>query len=299
MLKQSKTTPFSTLATVVLAVALPFWFFSYASHHRHFGRDRSMGFSTPIPPTPPTPPFPPGTNDDDDDEDGEDDSDSDTDNENLRSGTFMEEMPTPAPATASFVLEGGAATFRMGETTAKLIDARTKTLNGYSMSIDGAKSSQPNIRLTPAKDGEHVNLNLTDLNNMEGFGEVAVQLNPAPLWDMQMDFGAGNADFDLSRYAVKSLKIEAGAANLTLRLGDRAEQSDVRVSSGMAAVTINVPKGAGVKITTDGGLNSTSIDSDFDKTGSNTYLSPNYGTAAKKITIRYDGGLSSLTVARY
>ena len=116
---------------------------------------------------------------------------------------------------------------------------------------------------------------------------------------MQMDFGAGAAEFDLTRYAVKALKIEAGAASLELRLGDKAASSDVKISSGMASVKIRVPKSAGVKITTDGGLNSTDIDDDFDRVGNNTYLSPNYNTSTKKITIRYDGGLSSLNVSRY
>lgn len=295
------TTPFmSVIATGLLAVALPFWLFSYMGRHR-YDRDVSMRFNAPSPLDPPdvpnSPPMDMDTDTDIDDEDNNDDS-------GLRAGTFMEDMPAPAPAEARFMLEGGAAKFRMDETTTKLIDARTKAINVYSMSIDrigdrtGTGVQIPTVRLSPAK-GSNGNIDLFDNDGDSNFGEVVVKLNEAPLWDMQMDFGAGAADFDLSRYAVKALQIEAGAASLDLRLGDRAAQSDVKISSGMASVKIRVPKTAGVKITTDGGMNSTEIDDDFEKVGNNTYLSPNYNASTKKITIRYDGGLSSLNVSRY
>ena len=284
------TTPLmSVIATGLLAVALPFWLFSYMGRNRFYreARDASMRFNVPTPPNPPSMDM----DIDIDDEENDDDP-------GMRSGTFVEDMPAPAPAEARFVLEGGAAKFRIEETTPKLIDARTKAINVYSMSIDRANAQIPTVRLSPAK-GSNGNIDLFDNDGDSNFGEVVVKLNEVPLWDMQMDFGAGAADFDLSRYAVKALKIEAGAASLDLRLGDRAVQSDVKISSGMASVKIRVPKTVGVKITTDGGLNSTDIDDDFDKVGSNTYLSPNYNASTKKITIRYDGGLSSLNVSRY
>ena len=288
------TTPLmSVIATGLLAVALPFWLFSYMGRHR-YDRDVSMRFNAPSPPNPPDVPNPPLMDMDID----TDDEDNNDDNPGMRSGTFVEDMPAPAPAEARFMLEGGAAKFRMDETTTKLIDARTKAINSYSMSIDRVNAQVPTVRLSPAK-GSNSNIDLFDNDGDSNFGEVVVKLNEAPLWDMQMDFGAGAADFDLSRYAVKALKIEAGTASLDLRLGDRAAQSDVKISSGMASVKIRVPKTAGVKITTDGGLNSTDIDEDFEKVGSNTYLSPNYNASTKKITIRYDGGLSSLNVSRY
>ena len=305
LILRNSTPGMSVVATGVLAVALPLWLFSYMGRNRHYreGRDVSMRFDVPTPPNAPDAPEPPSMDmdfDDDDDDHDEDHNDNDRHhNGNLKSGSFAEDMPTPAPAEARFVLEGGAAKFRMDDTTPRLIDARTKAVNLYSMSIDRTGTQIPTVRLSPAK-GSSGNINLFNNDDDDSdFGEVVVKLNEAPLWDMQMDFGAGAADFDLTRYAVKKLKIEAGAASMDLRLGDKAAQSDVTISSGMAAVKIRVPKSAGVKITTDGGLNSTEIDDDFDKVGGNTYLSPNYNASTKKITIRYDGGLSSLNVSRY
>ena len=290
----------STVATVMLAVALPFWLFSAAGIHRGYrtGRNLSMRFDVPDPPDAPEVPDVPEPPDAPEPPDPVD-SDDDDDNRSLHSGTFTEEMPSPAPAEARFVLEGGASTFRINEPTSRLIDAHARAFNLYTMSIDRNAGQIPTVRLTPAK-GSKTNINLfDDDDNDQDFGEVAIKLNEAPAWDMEMDFGAGAGDFDLSRYIVKKLDIEAGAASLDLKLGDKAPQSDVKISSGMASVKIRVPRTVGVKLVTDGGLNSTEVDGGFDKVGNNTYLSSNYQTAAKKMTIRYDGGLSSLDVARY
>jgi Domain of unknown function (DUF5668) len=292
----------STFFTVILAIALPFWLFSYVGRHHRYDRDLSMNFEPPSPPSPPSPPGAYGSNDDDDGDDNTDDNDEsddgddsdDEDNTDLKSGSYSEDMPATAPAEAKFVMEGGAAKFSIDEPTNRLIDAKTRTINLYNMSID-RNATSPTIRLEPAKNSK-ANFNFNDNSD---FGTVKVQLNDKPLWDMVLDFGAGSGDFDLSRYAVKSLKIDAGAAGIDLKLGDKAAQSDVKISSGMASVKIKVPQSAGVKITTDGGMNATDIDDDFERVGNNTYLSPGYDKATKKITIRYDGGMSHFEVNRY
>lgn len=285
----------SMVATTALAVAIPFWLFSF-TRDRHW-RDRDDYSFRIDPPDPPDAPDAPDAPDIDDNEDDDDDRDSDR---RKTVGTFAEDMPTPAPTEARFVLEGGAAAFKMTDGTARLIDARSEAITPYSMSIDrNGTGSAPTIRLEPVKNsrGNGVNIDLSDDHDVD-FGEVAVKLNEAPVWDMEMDFGAGAAEFDLRRYNVRKLKIEAGAAGLELRLGDKAPQSDVTISSGMAAVKIRVPKNVGVKITTDGGLNATDIDDDFERVGNNTYLSPNYNASTKKISIRYDGGMSHFEVDR-
>jgi Domain of unknown function (DUF5668) len=279
----------SMAALAALAVAVPFWLFSFISRDRYWQHDRNDNYS--FRSDPPNAPGAPDSPDFDDDD--EEDKRSQT----SIVGTFAEDMPAPAPASAKFVLEGGAAAFRMTDGTTRLIDARSEAINPYTMSID--RGATPLIRFEPAKNGNGngINIDLSDRDNVN-FGEVNVKLNEAPLWDMEMDFGAGSADFDLRRYALRSLDIEAGAASLDLRLGDKAAQTDVKISSGMASVKIRVPKGAGVKLITDGGLNATDIDRDFERSGNNTYLSPNFGSATKKITIHYDGGLSHFEIDR-
>lgn len=288
----------SVVATTVLAVAIPFWLFSFVTRDRWGRHDRDDYSFRMDPPDAPDAPDAPDMDDDDDDDDDGDRNGDDNDRRFPKSiGTFVEDMPTPAPAEAKFVLEGGAATFRLTDGTPKLIDARSEAINPYTMSVD--RAGVPTIRLEPAKNesGKGINIDLSERDNVD-FGEVNVKLNEAPLWNLEMDFGAGAADFDLRRYTIKTLDIEAGAASLDLRLGDRAATSDVKISSGMASVKIRVPKSAGVKIITDGGLNATDIDDEFERVGNNTYLSPDYEASTKKITIRYDGGMSHFEVDR-
>jgi hypothetical protein len=160
------------------------------------------------------------------------------------------------------------------------------------MSVERDETSRtPTIRLKP-NDG-NVELKDGKLDN-----RVDIRLNATPAWTLNIDMGAGTGDFDLSGYAVPKLEIEAGAADIDLKLGDKAPQSDVRIDAGVASVVVRVPTGVGTRIINDGALNVNQLD-DFQKRGDGELVSPNYDAAPKKITITYNGGLSRFKVVRY
>ena len=89
-----------------------------------------------------------------------------------------------------------------------------------------------------------------------------------------------------------------GAADLDLKLGAKADQADIKLDVGAASVTVRVPKEVGCRIKKDGALNLEELD-DFTNVGGGEYLSPGYDAAAKKMTIRFDGGISHFKVVRY
>jgi len=136
------------------------------------------------------------------------------------------------------------------------------------------------------------------LKNGELKNRVDVKLNPNPVWNINIDMGAGEGDFDLTPFSVKTVSINAGAADIELKLGDKAAQTDVKVSSGVASVSIKVPESVGCRIEKDGALNINELD-DFENVGGGVYLSPDYDKATKKITIKFDGGMSRFKVKRY
>ena len=67
---------------------------------------------------------------------------------------------------------------------------------------------------------------------------------------------------------------------------------------GAASVTVHVPKEVGCRVKKDGALNLEQLD-DFADVGGGEFLSPGYEAAQKKMTIRFDGGISRLKVVRY
>jgi len=274
----------SLVTTVLLAVAVPFTLFGLFSRDRDDNRYE----------------FRWNDHDDDDDnkagqtDDDHDDNASDSDQGKVRSSTFTEVME-PDTREAVLKLAGGAGRFTISEPTSELIKADTRqTIGNYSMTVERDPTTRiPTIELKPAEENQKIRLKDGDFEN-----RVDVHLNDKPLWTIDVGLGAGDADLDLSQYAIKELKVGVGASDLDLKLGAKANQMDVKLDAGVASVTVEVPKEVGCRIKKDGALNVNQLEG-FTETADGEFVSPGYDTATKKINIRFDGGVSSFTVKRY
>ncbi len=290
--------PAAFVTTVMLAVAVPTTLFGFFARDRH-RNEFNMRWDR----------------DDDDDNDNKDSNNSgnddgdDTDNEeeyrsererrgssstSLQTNTFTETMDGDT-REAVLKLSGGAGRFVISDPTTELIKADTKqSVGSYSMSVDrDATTRIPTIELKPTEENQEVDLDNGDFEN-----RVDVHLNAKPVWRMDVALGAGQGDLDLSQYAVQTLKVGAGAAELDLKLGSKADQSDVKLDVGAASVTVRVPKEVGCRVKKDGALNIDQLD-DFTDGGNGEFTSPGYDASTKKITIRFNGGISRLKVIRY
>ncbi len=299
LILERRGNPAAFITTVMLAVAVPTTLFGFLSHDRN-----REGFDM-------------RWNQNDDDNDNNDNnSESDSDNGNddndgedsyrsererrksesteTHTNTFAEAMDTDT-REAVLKLSGGAGRFVISEPTTELIKADTKQRVGtYSMSVDrDAVTHIPMVELKPTEENQHV-----DLKNGNFDNRVDVHLNATPVWTMDVALGAGQGDLDLSAYTVKSLKLAVGAADLDLKLGAKSDQTDVKLDVGAASVTVRVPKEVGCRIKKDGALNIEQLD-DFADVGGGEFVSPGYDTAKKKMTIRFDGGISRFKVVRY
>ena len=135
-------------------------------------------------------------------------------------------------------------------------------------------------------------------NMGEGGNDVDLKLNANPIWEVHMNMGAGEVDFDLSGFKVREFNFDGGAAALNIKFGDLLPITDVNVKTGVADVKINVPATSGCRIKTKTGLSSKDF-TGFTKLEEGLYESPNYKTSVKKIFINLDGGLSNFEVKRF
>ena len=196
---------------------------------------------------------------------------------------------------ATLNLKGGAAEFDLEESKTKLFEATTllQFKSGFTLeeaNIAGVKTIDFGMKDSNGKD---FNFNNGDFDN-----DILLKLSTAPLWTIDMGIGAGEVDFDLSAYKVKKLNIETGAASIDVKLGDKQDKSEVSVESGVASVKLKVPESVGCQIAMDGALNAKDFD-DFEKIRDGLWQTKGYESAAKKITLRVNSGLSSLKVERY
>jgi hypothetical protein len=226
------------------------------------------------------------------DDDDENSQNEDSEKIDVKNGHYEYDMENNLrEATLNF--EGGAGDFKLKGNTGKLFEADTHSSVGqFSANIRNNRNANTAV-IDFKMENNHVELKNGDQEN-----DVAINLNEKPIWNIDLGIGAGKADFDFSSYKVKSLKVSTGVADLDLRLGDRVPQADVQIESGVASVTLEIPKSVGYEVRIDGALNVKNMD-DLEKIDDNLYRSTDFETATHKVAIRYDAGLSKVKIKRY
>jgi len=219
-----------------------------------------------------------------------DNEDSGNDSTRNVSSYFIE--PYGGAKRAELRIQGGAASFKIQDTTSSLFEADVNSqFAKYTLTKSISDSVEVlNFRM---RKGEQ-RLDLDEIEN----NKTNIRLNLTPVWDIHIEMGAGEAIFDLTPYKVSSLKFEGGAASFEAKIGSLQTLTNVTVETGVANVEIDVPTESGCRIVVDSGLSSKDFIG-FIKQFDGTYQTSNYSTAAKKITINLKGGLSSFEVRKY
>ncbi|GGN00401.1 hypothetical protein GCM10010967_38280 [Dyadobacter beijingensis] len=235
---------------------------------------------------------------DNDDEGDDDDRDDDYRKERWKSGdrpvngSYNYEMEDFIQK-ASFNLEGGAGSFTLNGNTAKLFEASTKsTVVGFKSSTSVNKLNNTASVSLKMEEGN------VKIKNGEISNQAKIQLNEKPIWNIDLGIGAGKGDFDFSNYKVEKLKVSTGVADMDLRLGDKLPMAVVEIEAGVASVTVEIPESVGCEMRMDGALNAKSMDG-MNSVGNGVYRSSNFDTAAKKVIVHYEGGLTSINIKRY
>ncbi len=74
----------------------------------------------------------------------------------------------------------------------------------------------------------HLSNNTFNLPSGKIKNHLTIKLNEKPIWDMNFNFGAAKAKFDLSYYKVRNIQINTGASNVILKLGDKYDNRNGR-----------------------------------------------------------------------
>ncbi len=193
---------------------------------------------------------------------------------------------------ATLNLSGGANSFNIAEGSQKLISA----------SINDTKSDYF-LRKT-LSDSTAV-LNFQTKNKKRSFdleknhfGDVNIKLHKDPIWTINLNMGAGKADFNFSKNHVSHITLKGGAADFNIKLGDLQRNVDLLAETGIAKIDIAIPSSSGCKITTSTGLSAKDFPT-FTKLNDNEYVTDNYNDADNIINMTLKGGLSDFTVSRY
>jgi hypothetical protein len=195
---------------------------------------------------------------------------------------------------ANLDFKGGAGYFLIDSYTDDLVSAKSSgVLGDYRFDIN---DSYDKVYVSFEQRGKHILFFNDDVRS-----RLRIKLNPAPLWDFNLDFGAAKADFDLTNYRIKDLDIETGLSDVSLKLGNQYHDTHIKVSMGAASLKIEYPKSSGCRISGDMVL----FDKDLNglhnmrRNDNNSYVSDNFEEAENRIYITIDGGVSKLKIRTY
>ena len=222
---------------------------------------------------------------DDDEISRENDDDTDAD---IFDQVLIEEYDDDIE-NAVLELDAAAGEFDMGITDEYLLKfERHGNFGSYHLNADHA--------------GKAVVLNLSMTGKTKSFSgfknEAEINLNPNPVWDINMDAGAADIHFDLSPFKIDRIDIDGGASSVWIKLGDQMDKTDLQIDTGASSITIKVPEGSGCRVETNTVLSSKSLDG-FDKIEHGVYETKDFSEKPHQIFISIDAAVSSLTVERY
>jgi hypothetical protein len=136
----------------------------------------------------------------------------------------------------------------------------------------------------------------------DGRGDAAqmdLTLAPTvPITSLTVQTGATDARLDLSSLRVSALDLSIGAATTWLRFPQAAGQTAAHISGGASTLTIEIPQGVAAQIQLRGGLSTVNVDqSRFPQVSDNLYRSPDYDTAANKVDLNIETGVTTIQIS--
>ncbi len=218
------------------------------------------------------------------------------DHEITFSGSDVQEIYEPINPKYSrvdFQLSGGAGAFTISASDSFQYELKSPGTNS-NFRID-TNTSDSTLYLDVALRDAKIELN-SDADGIRN--GLMAKLYKGPVYNISAELGAASCNFDFSTLKVNNLHIEMGAASLALKLGmPDSTTSNVNIEMGASSVSISVPKEAGVEIDSEMALSSKNFNGFTNTNG--VYRSEGFDSSQKKIFIRVDGGVSSLSVNRY
>lgn len=229
----------------------------------------------------------------DDNSDDDDDTTSSREIVKVEGNSSFNQPYTNDARAVQLNVSGGATTYTLNDTTNQLFSANTKEFMGRYEFAHRKEGDSLYVLDFKMKENHGFNMRKNQKSN-----EAILKLNPNPVWDVNVGAGAAETNFDLSRFKVRKVRLKGGAATFNLKMGEPLASTKINVETGMADVTIRIPKNAACRITKDTGLSSSNFEG-FTKQGDDSYETPGYAAAKNKMQISIDAGLSSFKVTRY
>jgi len=157
-----------------------------------------------------------------------------------------------------------------------------------------------------ANDFDLSGLQLKGLRFNGGAGRTDIKLpTMGTLYRVTLSNGTGELNVEIGAGADVDLTASSGAGKMRIALGEGALMH-ARISGGVGACEIALPPGIEAQVRASSGLGKVHVPAHFARQDagkdfiatSGVWQTPDYDSAERRITIKYDGGLGSLTITQ-
>jgi len=114
--------------------------------------------------------------------------------------------------------------------------------------------------------------------------------------ELSIEAGASENHVDLTGLNVPKLTFKTGASDTRILFSERAENAQAEISLGAASAKLTVPQAVSASIRIKSGLTGIKIDEHRFPRQGDTYQSPDFGTAAHRLTMRVEAGVGSVEI---
>ena len=182
---------------------------------------------------------------------------------------------------------------------------------GAAGSLLAATSRGGEIEVATRRTGDSADIRIRPLDRVGGpfFGgsapsNVDVRIAPDVPTSLRVSVGAGDFNVDLHDLQIRDARVETGASNLTVTLPRPSGDVSVILQAGAASITVVVPEGVEARVTTTGGLVSSSTQNTRFGSASGSVLgrggssveTSGYAAAKDRVTVSIEAGASSITI---
>jgi autotransporter-associated beta strand protein len=196
-------------------------------------------------------------------------------------------VPRGSLASLHLVVDGGAATYRIGGGSAGAVDA---TADGTELCLSD-RSSAPGSASPTAGD-----IRLTQSGANFGHAIVTARVATDIPLSLQLNAGAGEFMIDLHDVNVTDARLSVGASNTTIVLPHPTGDVPIRLDGGASDITVEIPADVEARVVVTGGLISSSSANPRATKSGNIIETAGYAAAKDRVTVNITAGASSITV---
>jgi hypothetical protein len=219
--------------------------------------------------------------------------DSHSDNDESISTTDNQDFTVPFVDSIRFAkldMDAAAGKFTLHDTTSDLLAfSQTGRHNGHYEYIVTRLPQSTTVKITEREN--HVFHN----NNRK---QVSIALNPLPVWDINLDAGASDVNYDLTHFKVKSINLDGGAGSFKITIGNKYPDVKINIDAGASSITVKIPENTGCDLEITAVMSGKHLQG-FKKMDSGHYQTANYDTAKNKVHLNVDAAVSSFRIERY